>query len=141
MARRPKYVGRLKFTKMIIKDIELKTLRENCVDLMSQTYLELGQRPNKEDVVSFALILSADLKLDFPNLSFEDIKQSFRQGIRNGKEFHLNVQNYYKWINEHRQIIWDNESKEPQQRDKRLQYRSRYGVGTKTIGNEIKKII
>ena len=125
---------------MEIKNIELKKLRESCVDLMSQSYMELGQRPNTEDVVSFALILAADLKLDFPNLSFEDIKQSFRQGIRNGNEFHLNVQNYYKWIKEHRQIIWDNESKEPQQKDKRLNYRSRKGVGTNTIGHHIKQI-
>ena len=109
---------------MEIKNIDIKKLRENCVDLMSQSYMELGQRPNKEDVVSFALILATDLKIDFPNLTFDDIRQSFRQGIRGGEIFHLNVQNYYKWIKAHRQIIWNNESIEPQQRDKRLNYRT-----------------
>ena len=125
---------------MEIKNIEIKTLRENCVDLMSQSYMELGQRPNKEDVVSFALILATDLKIDFSNLTFDDIRQSFRQGIRGGEIFHLNVQNYYKWIKAHRQIIWDNEKIDPKMQDKRLKYRSRKGVGTNTIGHHIKQI-
>jgi len=109
---------------MEIKNIDIKKLRENCVDLMSQSYMELGQRPNKEDVVSFALILATDLKLDFPNLTFDDIRQSFRQGIRNTEKFHMTVKTYYHWIKSHRQIIWENETKEPEQRDKRLNYRT-----------------
>ena len=125
---------------MEIKNIEIKKLRENCVDLMSQSYMELGQRPNKEDVVSFALILATDLKLDFPNLTFDDIRQAFRQGIRNTEKFHMTVKTYYFWIKSHRQIIWDNETKEPEQRDKRLVYRNRKGVGTKSIGDHIKKL-
>lgn len=112
---------------MEIKNIELKTLRENCVDLISKAYLELGQKPSKDDIVSFALILAEDLKLDFQNMTFESIRQSFRQGIRNTDKFHLTVKTYYYWIKTHRQLIWNESSKEPKQRDKRLNYRNTKG--------------
>ena len=116
-----------------IKDIEIEKVREFAVDLLSKSYMELGQRPNEEDIVMFAVILADDLKLDFPNLELEDITQSFRQGIRNSDKFHLTVKTYYHWIKSHRQIIWDNESKEPERKDKRLRYRSRNGTGLKKL--------
>ena len=106
-----------------IKDIEIEKVREFAVDLLSKSYMELGQRPNEEDIVMFAVILAEDLKEDFPNLELEDIRQSFRQGIRNSEKFHMTV----------RQIIWDNESKEPERQDKRLKYRSRNGTGLKKL--------
>jgi hypothetical protein len=52
----------------------------------------------------------------------------------------LNVQNYYKWIRDHRQLIWNESSKEPDRRDKRLVYRSREGTGLKIMNKEIKKL-
>tara|TARA_Y100000593_G_C4233594_1_gene298296 strand:+ start:420 stop:812 length:393 start_codon:yes stop_codon:yes gene_type:complete len=127
---------------MEIKNIDIKTLRENCVDLVARTYLELDQQRKKDDIVSFALILADDLKLDFGNgLTFDDIRQAFRQGIRNTDKFHLNVKTYYHWIKAHRQIIWDNETVEPERRDKRLNYRKENfkiltsNVHFKKIGN------
>jgi|TARA_R110000787_G_scaffold87489_4_gene186396 hypothetical protein len=116
-----------------IKDIEIEKVREFAVDLLSKSYMELGQRPNEEDIVMFAVILAEDLKEDFPNLELEDIRQSFRQGIRNSEKFHMTVKTYYHWIKSHRQIIWDNESKEPERKDKRLKYRSRNGTGLKKL--------
>ena len=116
-----------------IKDIEIEKVREFAVDLLSKSYMELGQRPNEEDIVMFAAILAEDLKEDFPNLELEDIRQSFRQGIRNSEKFHMTVKTYYHWIKSHRQIIWDNESKEPERKDKRLKYRSRNGTGLKKL--------
>ena len=119
-----------------IKDIQIEKLREFSVDLLSKTFMELGQRPNEKDVVAFALILANDLAEDFPNLELQDIQQAFRQGIRNTEIFHLTVKTYYKWIKSHRQLIWDNNSKEPEQKDKRLKYRSRYKTGLKKIGTQ-----
>ena len=116
-----------------IKDIEIEKVREFAVDLLSKSYMELGQRPNEEDIVMFAVILAEDLKEDFPNLELEDIRQSFRQGIRNSEKFHMTVKTYYHWIKSHRQIIWDNESNEPERKDKRLKYRSRNGTGLKKL--------
>lgn len=122
-----------------IKDIEIRVLREKCCDLMAQTYMELGQRPSEEDVVSFSVILANDLAEDFPNLTFIDIQKAFRNGVRNSKEFHITVKTYYLWIKSWRKIIWDNSSKETNV-DKRLAYRSKKGTGLKQISNQIKKI-
>lgn len=125
---------------MKIKDITIEDLREFSVDLLSRTYLELGQRPSEEDIVSFAIILAEDLKDDFPTLELEDIKQAFRQGVRNTEHFHITVKVYFKWIKTHRDLIWQNEDKSVEQKDKRLKYRIKKGTGTKLISNTIKKL-
>ena len=53
-------------------------------------------------------------------------------------EFHLSVKTYFKWIKQHQKLIWDQESKEPEHRDNRLQYRSRSNTGLLTIQKLIK---
>ena len=123
-----------------IKDIQIEKLREFGVDLLSKTYMELGQRPSEEDIVSFAMILADDLQIDFQNLELNDIQEAFRQGVRNTKEFHITVKSYYRWIKAHRQLIWNEENKEPERQDKRLKYRNRKGTGLSLIGNKIKKL-
>jgi hypothetical protein len=116
-----------------IKEIKTNDLQSMCVDLLAKTYLELGQKSDAETMITFAKILSEDLQDDFKNLTFEDIIQSFKQGVRTSDEFHLNVKTYYKWIKTHRQIIWNNTDKTPERMDKRLKYRSRNGTGLKKI--------
>ena len=120
-----------------IKQEDKKELTLKCVDLISKTFVELGQSKSAEEIALLAQSLRDDLIMDFPNLSFIDIENSFRGGVRNTDLFALNVKTYYKWIKSHRQLIWDNETKDEQQRDKRLAYRSREGTGMKSI-NTIK---
>jgi hypothetical protein len=124
----------------MIKDIDIKELELMCVDLISKTLVELGQLKDEKHIVILAKSLAYDVKEDFKNLYFEDIQASFRQGVRNTKEFHLTVKVYYKWIKEHRQLIWNESSKEPERQDKRLKYRSRKGTGLKIMNKEIKKL-
>tara|TARA_R110002020_G_scaffold432108_1_gene642169 strand:+ start:376 stop:753 length:378 start_codon:yes stop_codon:yes gene_type:complete len=124
----------------MIKDIDIKELELMCVDLISKTLVELGQLKDEKHIVILAKSLAYDVKEDFKNLYFEDIVQSFRQGVRGTDSFVLNVQNYYKWIKEHRQLIWNESSKEPERQDKRLKYRSRKGTGLKIMNKEIKKL-
>ena len=124
----------------MIKDIEIKELELMCVDLISKTLVELGQIKDEKHIVILAKSLAYDVKEDFRNLYFEDIVQAFRQGVRNTDNFVLNVQNYYKWIKDHRQLIWNESSKEPERQDKRLVYRSRKGTGHKLLSWEIKKL-
>jgi hypothetical protein len=116
-----------------IKEIKTSDLQSMCVDLLAKTYLELGQKSDAETMITFAQILSEDLQESFQNLTFEDITQSFKQGVRNTDDFHLNVKTYFKWIKTHRQIIWDNSDKTPERMDKRLKYRSRNGTGLKKL--------
>ena len=121
---------------MIIKQIKIEELRLFANDLIGKTYMELGQKSNAKDIFTFSCILAEDLQTDFETLTLEDIRQSFRQGIRNTKEFHLTVKTYYKWIKDHRQMIYNNETIEPQMQDKRLRYRSRKGTGMERIGTK-----
>tara|TARA_R100000655_G_scaffold39753_1_gene75083 strand:- start:799 stop:1182 length:384 start_codon:yes stop_codon:yes gene_type:complete len=110
-------------------------LNLKCVDLISKTLVELGQTKSEQEIVILARSLSDDLQQDFNKLMFSDIENAFRQGVRNTDLFALNVKTYYRWIKSHRQLIWDNDDKEPKQVDKRLNYRSRIGTGLKSIGN------
>ena len=40
---------------------ELPKLKEEAVDILSRTYLEIGQKPSVEDIVTMANILVDDL--------------------------------------------------------------------------------
>ena len=120
---------------MKIKEYEIQDLQLKCVELISLTLVELGQVKDEKHIVILAQSLANDIIQDFGNLYFEDIQASFRNGVRNTEHFVLNVQTYYKWIKAHRQLIWNEASKEPERQDKRLRYRSRTGTGLKQINN------
>ena len=123
---------------MVIKEIENSQLKLKCLDLITKTFVELGQVKDDKTLAILAQTLANDLLEDFSNLTFEDIQQAFRQGIRNTDRFVLNVQTYYLWIKAHRQLIWNEASKEPERQDKRLRYRSRTGTGLNNINKLIK---
>ena len=112
---------------MKIKEYEIQELTLKCVELVSKTLVELGQVKDEKHIVILSSSLANDLKEDFKNLYFEDVQQAFRQGVRNTDKFVLNVQNYYLWIKAHRQLIWNEASKEPERQDKRLRYRNTQG--------------
>ena len=124
---------------MKIKEIGIKDLTMACNDLLLKTLIELGQMKDEQWVLAMSHSLANDLRQDFGNLYFQDIVESFRQGVRNTDKFVLNVKTYYYWIKSHRKLIWENNCKEPERRDKRLQYRSHKGTGLKSISN-IKKL-
>ena len=126
---------------MNIENYTIEEIRIFANDLLAKTYIQLGQKANANDMFQLSLVLAEDLLDDFKTLTFEDIDKSFREGIRNTDEFHLTVKVYYKWIKTFRQIIYNNETIEPQMQDKRLKYRHRKGTGMKRINiNQIKKI-
>ena len=93
----------------MIKDMPIQDLRSHSVEILSKAFLELGQNPNEDTIVSMSLILAEDLQKDFKNLEIEDIKAAFRRGIRETDEFHLTVKTYYKWIKTYRNLLWDAE--------------------------------
>ena len=117
----------------MIKDIDDKQLTIMCNELIFKTLVELGQSKDEKWHLTMSVSLANDLKQDFEKLNFEDIIQSFRQGVRNSDKFVFNVQTYYSWIKAHRQIIWDNTAVDTHRQDKRLRYRS--GTGMKQISN------
>ena len=127
---------------MVIKEIKDPELLQFCTMLLTRTLIELNQNKNAEWLETFANSLANDLQNDFKNLDVRDIELAFHNGIRNqneNKTIVLNVPTYYLWIKEQRNLIWKEQSKEPERRDKRIQYRSRNGTGLKSISN-IKKL-
>ena len=109
----------------MIKKISESELTKMCVELLSKTYLDLGQHNiDAKTKVLMAQSLAYDLKKSFKNLLWIDIKMAFWNGVRNEDDFNINAKTYYKWIKIWRAIIWNNEDIPEQQKDKRLSYRS-----------------
>jgi hypothetical protein len=126
----------------MIKDIPIEDLRAFSVEILSRTFLELRQHSiSEDDIVSLSLILAEDLQKDFYNLTLEDVKESFRQGIRNTDDFLIGPKVWYKWMKNFRQLIWNNEDIAPNMRDKRLAYRSRNGTGLKKLNIKDLKLL
>jgi hypothetical protein len=109
----------------MIKKISESELTKMCVELLSKTYLDLGQHNvDAKTKVLMAQSLAYDLKKSFKNLLWIDIQQAFWNGVRNTDDFSINAKTYYKWIKIWRAIIWNNEDIPEIQKDKRLFYRS-----------------
>ena len=90
-----------------IKQENKKELTLKCVDLVSRTFVELGQTKSEQEIVILSHSLCEDLFADFKNLMFEDIQMAFRKGVRDTDLFVLNVKTYYKWIKSWRPVIWN----------------------------------
>jgi len=117
----------------MIKKISESELTKMCVELLSKTYLDLGQHNvDAKTKVLMAQSLAYDLKKSFKNLLWIDIKQAFWNGVRNTDDFSINAKTYYKWIKIWRDIIWNNRGVADHQIDKRLAYRKE----TKLITNK-----
>jgi hypothetical protein len=129
---------------MKINQIDKKELLVKCNDLLFKTIVELGQNKKEDWFLVMSNSLANDLIEDFgSSLTFTDVIRAFREGVRNVDDlrFVLNVQTYYIWLKNHRQLIWDNNSVEPNRMDKRLNYRSRKGTGIKTISEGLRGTI
>lgn len=122
-----------------IKDIDEKDLRIKCAEIIQQTFFQLGQNINEEDLVAWSATLANDLLNDFGKLYLQDIKKSFDIGIRESDLFHFSVKTYYKWIKTHRDLIWKNESIKDEFKDKQLRYRTS-SSGLQKIDTQIKYI-
>ena len=81
------------------------------VDLVSKTYIELGQNNVEEDTITImAKSLANDLVRIYKNFYFEDAENAFHLGVRSPMTsdfIHLTVPTYMKWLRKHQDIIWD----------------------------------
>jgi len=125
----------------MINNIPIEDIRSEALKIMRNTYIELGQSPDALKLTSISYSLADDLSRDFKKMEMRDIWEAFRIGVRQTEVFHITVKSYYKWIEDHRQIIWNNETIEPNMQDKRLNYRTRQGTGMKRINiKDIKQL-
>ena len=99
----------------IIKIMSNEDLLMCSVDLVSKTYIELGQNNVEEDTISImAQSLATDLKRMYKNFYFEDAENAFNLGVRRpitSDFIHLTVPAYMKWLRKHKELIWDARSR------------------------------
>tara|TARA_R110001592_G_scaffold353212_1_gene651894 strand:+ start:780 stop:1148 length:369 start_codon:yes stop_codon:yes gene_type:complete len=95
----------------LIKTMSKEDLLMCSVDLVSKTYIELGQNNVEEDTISImSQSLAKDLKRMYKNFYFEDAENAFELGVRSPSTsdfIHLTVPIYMKWLRKHQELIWD----------------------------------
>ena len=99
----------------LIKTMSKQDLLLSSVDLISKTYIELGQNNVDEDTISvMAQSLADDLARMYKNFYFEDAQKAFNLGVRSpitNDFIHLTVPKYMKWLRQHKDLVWDARSR------------------------------
>ena len=99
----------------LIKTMSKQDLLMSSVDLISKTYIELGQNNVDEDTISImSQSLADDLARMYKNFYFEDAQKAFNLGVRSpitSDFIHLTVPTYMKWLRKHQDVVWDARSR------------------------------
>ena len=98
----------------LIKTMSAEDLLMASVDLVSKTYIGLGQPNVEEDTISYmSQELADDLAKIYKNFYIEDAVNAFKEGIRKEKTdfIHFNIPIYIKWLKNHQELIWDARSR------------------------------
>tara|TARA_R110002167_G_scaffold366154_1_gene593275 strand:- start:2966 stop:3376 length:411 start_codon:yes stop_codon:yes gene_type:complete len=81
---------------------DLPKLKEEAVDIISKTYVEIGQKPDVDTIITMANLLVDDLShnFKFSTLTMNQVAQAFRNGVRAGDEasVFLNVRTWNIWL-------------------------------------------
>ena len=99
----------------LIKTMTEEELLTSSVDLVSKTYIGLGQNNVEEDTI---MIMSKDLVKDlkriYKNFYIEDAENAFYEGIRSdikGDFIHFNIPVYIRWLKSYKDVIWEARAK------------------------------
>ena len=99
----------------LIKNMTRQDLLMCSVDLVSKTYIGIGQNNVEEDTISYmSQELADDLANIYKNFYFEDAEKAFKLGIReriNSDFIHFTIPLYMKWLRKHKELIWDARAK------------------------------
>ena len=95
-----------------LKQENLEELKVKVLDLIAKTSVEIGQKPDRQTMSGLSKIFAQDLIQEkrFGNMTFNQIEDAFRLGVRFGKEEpFLNIRTFYRWTYAHKKVI-DNAS-------------------------------
>ena len=113
----------------LIKTMLDEELLTSSVDLVSKTYIGLGQNNVEEDTIMvMAQNLAKDLKRIYKNFYIEDAEDAFYEGIRmdiKSDFIHFNIPLYIKWLRSHKNLVWEDRARvdSGENPDKVLYYR------------------
>ena len=91
-----------------LKQENLEELKENVYKLISHTSIEIGHKTDGKTMAALATIFAQDLIQEkrFGNMTFNQIEDAFRLGVRFGKEEpFLNIRTFYRWAYAHKKVI------------------------------------
>jgi len=91
-----------------LKQENLKELTEKVLDLVAKTAVEIGHKTDPQTMASLSKIFAADLIKEkrFGNMTFNQVQDAFRQGVRFGKdEPFLNIRTFYKWVYAQKKVV------------------------------------
>ena len=91
-----------------LKHENLKELTAKVLDLIAKTGTEIGHKTDRETLANLSKIFAQDLIQEkrFGNMSFNQIEDAFRLGVRFDKdEPFLNIRTFYKWTYTHKKVI------------------------------------
>jgi hypothetical protein len=91
-----------------LKQENVQELTEKVIDLIARTSVEIGHKTDPNTVASLSDIFAQDLIQEkrFGNMTFNQIQDAFRLGVRFGKEEpFLNIRTFYRWAYEHKKVI------------------------------------
>lgn len=93
---------------MEISKINQQDLELMCVDVLTQTYADLGQKDNDpENKVMLAQSLARDLKRRYAFMPFIAVELAFQNGVRDTDKFVVSASTWCKWLNKMKAEIWE----------------------------------
>ena len=91
-----------------LKQETLEELKGKVLNLVAKTSVEIGHRTDPKTLASLSKIFAQDLIQEkrFGNMTFNQIEDAFRLGVRFGKEEpFLNIRTFYRWAYAHKKVI------------------------------------
>jgi hypothetical protein len=91
-----------------LKQEKLKDLTKKVYDLLTKTKIEIGHNTDGKTLAQLSKVFAEDLIQEkrFGNMTFNQVQDAFRQGVRFGKdEPFLNIRTFYKWCYAQKQLI------------------------------------
>ena len=93
-----------------LKQENLEELIEKVYDLLNKTKIEIGHNTDGKTLAQLSRAFAQDLIQEkrFGKMTFNQIQDAFRLGVRFGKdEPFLNIRTFYKWVYAHKKVIDD----------------------------------
>ena len=93
---------------MEIKEINKNELESMCIDVLTQSYIDLGQKDNDvENKVMLAKTLARDLINRYSFMPFTAVKLAFENEARDTERFVISPATWCKWLNKMKAEIWE----------------------------------
>ena len=94
-----------------LKQEKVEELKLKVLEIVAKTSVEIGHKTDPQTLASLSKIFALDLIQEkrFGNMTFNQVQDAFRLGVRFGKdEPFLNIRTFYKWVYQHKKERIDN---------------------------------